>query len=531
MVAALVTIPLAGCIPLGGANPSEDFPRPTDELNTILEFDDNELDSLLQATLDDRLTEIGAIWARTDALVDADLDAAAVAVVDTATDPDASGTASLNSAPSIRLAAARPLPSATPGLDLPIVREGGETTTGELEGRPMTTTTSSSTRIENQTEISTDTATTTVGDPSAGTGVSESMSFGSEQVACAPDKEVSGSFEAEQVRTVAGGGDTIELRSTVEGRFSRNADGTFALTEVTSRVTATTIHADGTTTPGRSITTRFDVPSWNTARPISSSKGMFAVVDAPESVSREDALSAGVMLALIFEPQIKKATERAQQLRNEKGLCVRLQVDTHGVTDLAEGDTAPFTVWAIDVGTGKDIAEAPLDAGSWKSTVVPEQSVGRTQFEITAVGDPDYFAAVETTTARGGHSVVINWGAHGWRFEGVTYSYTIPSHLGPIPATATWSGEVCGDVTDEWDVVAQISSEFGSPVVALPMTPYPIDRIPEGNHAYLVYELREPKEGEPPFRLWVDEHNSEIIPTDHRVEIHPEPVEMACVSG
>jgi len=63
------------------------------------------------------------------------------------------------------------------------------------------------------------------------------------------------------------------------------------------------------------------------------------------------------------------------------------------------------------------------------------------------------------------------------------------------------------------------------------MTPSPIDRIPEGNHASLVYELREPKEGEPPFRLWVDEHNSEIIPTDHRVEIHPEPVEMACVSG
>ena len=53
-----------------------------------------------------------------------------------------------------------------------------------------------------------------------------------------------------------------------------------------------------------------------------------------------------------------------------------------------------------------------------------------------------------------------------------------------------------------------------------------------GDRAILVYqEVPSPAEGEPPFRLWLDDENAGKIPAQQRIEIHPEPLDGPCTQS
>lgn len=138
---------------------------------------------------------------------------------------------------------------------------------------------------------------------------------------------------------------------------------------------------------------------------------------------------------------------------------------------------------------------------------------------------------VATQTKRGGHALQIHYGARGWRFAGIVDSYTIPSHLGPIPARTTWSGEVCGEVSSEWHLTAVVEGEGASHTVSLPMRPAEVNDAPPGVRAILLYQdVPNPGEDELPFKLWIDEYNPERVPNHSRIEIVPEPLDT-CVEG
>src|SRR5690606_34426669 len=136
--------------------------------------------------------------------------------------------------------------------------------------------------------------------------------------------------------------------------------------------------------------------------------------------------------------------------------------------------------WVIDPKTAAELGDARIEATSFDGVVAPPESTGRGTFDFTAEGDPIYRVSLSTHTKRGGHALQIHYGAHGWRFSGIVDSYTIPSHLGPIPARTTWSGEVCGDVWSMWHLTAVVEGEGASHPVSLPMRPAEVEDAPPG---------------------------------------------------
>lgn len=417
----------------------------------------------------------------------------------------------------------------TPGFDQPIVTQEHDAEDSTIGGRPSTRTTEGSGRIERQVETSTVTTVVTVGDP-ATDGATESVRTTTRKTVCEAGAEVSGEFEVERVQTVTKDGRTTEVRHHLEGRFERRPDGTVDLRGVRSTIGAQS-GSGGAMTPGPQMVTEIAVNAWDVSGDISSSRGEFRAVEHPKDVSAADAVSAGVLALEVFQDVVKDAVERAQKLREEGGLCVRIQVDTHGVHELATGDTTPFDAWVIEVATGEVIGDAPLTASGLSSRITPDSGVGRTTFDFTAGGRPSFLGSVRTSTPLGGHHALLQFNAPGWTFEGVSYAYVVDTVLGPVTATSTWSGRVCGEFTDQWDVTVLVTAPDVSHGFTLPMTPAPLASPPGGERAILLYEVvDEPAPGEPPFRLWIDEVNSERSPTHSRVEIRPEPLAEVCLT-
>lgn len=293
----------------------------------------------------------------------------------------------------------------TPGVDLPVVTQTGETTTDDVGGRPRTITKNSESTISDQREVTVNESVGTTGEPETGRGSIESVT------------------STTRVEPCAAGGEPVG-----------------------------------------------------------------------------DAIALAGMQLDVFREVAGHVARRAEELREREGLCVRILVDTHGETTLADGEQASFDARVVDPRTGEEIADAAIVAETSYGSVSPGSATGHGTFTVTASGDPDYRVRLTTQTPRGGHVAHVHYAAPGWRFEGVSYGYTIGD--GFIAVEITWQGRVCGSFRDDWQLDWQIHSAYGSPSATGIKTPVEVSQVTHGDRALLVYEeVPDPADGEPPFRL------------------------------
>ncbi|WP_136707650.1 hypothetical protein [Agromyces sp. H66] len=544
LTAAAVAIALfAGCATAETVQgePFPDLPdsTPAEALGVTLPDDAAAFD----AALADRLAELDEWAATADLAADEEL-AAAIAEWSTAepteaaasVDPSAAGAAGFTVATvGLPVAAEAPAPAGGaggPGLDIPMVYSEQNSSTSEFRGTPVQTNTSSENRVERQVETTTRTVETTTGDPE-NPAIRETVRTEAAKQICPAEGEVRGEWSVERVLTTRADGTSAEIRMRLTGEFKRNKHGTVDLRNLRVTLTAAGATADGATTTA-DVTVGIDVFAWDTSKDVTDAVGRWQLLEASKGFDgkkAEDATTAALLMLAAFADVPKRAVESAQSDRETSGLCVRIVTDTHGQHRLGDGEHATFDAWVVDPATGTELTDAVVRADSYDGTVTPTSGTGRTSYDFTAKGDPVYRVSLVTETPRGGHAMQIHYGAKGWRFSGVRYDFTIPSHLGPIPASTVWSGEVCGDVSGEWDLVATVTGEGASHTIALPMQPERIDQATGGVRAVLLYErVPDPADGELPFRLWIDEYQPERVPEHSRVEIHPEPLDT-CVEG
>jgi hypothetical protein len=525
---ALALVLLAGCATAPSGDP---FPAPpTRSLDAILGIDRGDDGALLDATQEERFAQLLTDAALLDAATDDELARAIRTGEGTKQDAETSaadGTdASPDAAPaSWRTRAITPVAAGgTPGIDLPVETTRSTTTTGTRDGRDYTTTTTDTSTIRDQRETTVHDATTTIDDPESGKGSTERVTVTQEKDACAGPGEPAGNWTIEQAQTINRGGLLLFVNITTSGTVVPNADGTVALRNLTVVLDSHGSGPDGTTA-GTGFRVDVDIDSWDTRGDLTDTRGRWTVADT-DGISEKDATAlAGAQLDA-YRAIAYDIASRSDELRRNSGVCVRIIVDTHGETTLADGEQADFDARVIDPATGEEIADAVIRAESHDGSVSPASATGHGSFTFTASGDPEYRVGLSTDTPRGGHDTSIRYGAAGWSFEGLSYGYTIP---GGIAVEITWQGRVCGDYTGEWQLDWQIRSAYGSPAATGTQRPVELEDVTRGTRAILVYEeIPNPRDGEPPFRLWIDDENPGKTPAQQRVEIHPEPLEGAC---
>lgn len=519
-----LALALAGCgqftVPVqGDAYP----PAPTRSLDELLGVDRGEDGELLDAASGAILEQLLEQVAEVNTAASADL---ADAVADEPGQPSASGTTS----GALVVAASFAATTGTAGVDVPVITNRSTTKTGTQNGRDYTTTTTDTNTISGQREVTVHDATTTVGTPETGNGSSQHIVATQEKDPCAADGEPAGTWKIEQTQTVnRPDGLLVTVSITTSGTVVRTGDGTVSLRDVTVTTEGSGIGADGSTTSGNGFTVNAEINNWDTHGDITDARGTFTVAKS-DGMSDADAIALAGMQLDAFQGLASDVADRGEDLRNEQGLCVRIVVDTHGVTTLADGEKATFDARVIDPGTGDEIADAKITVQTADGDVSPGSATGHGTFKFTASGDPVYRVSLSTETPRGGHNLGLTYGAQGWSFEGVSYSYVTATH--DIAVTITWNGKVCGEVWDEWQLDWQMVSAYGSPLASGTQRPVELDDVTRGDRAILVYqEIPNPADGEPPFRLWIDDENAAKLPNQQRVEVHPEPLAETCVSG
>lgn len=529
---AFAMLLLAGCATVSPASAGDPFPGPPsaslDELLGVDRGADGKL-------FDDpahvaELLDLDAIHEAADAEL-----AKSIAEA-----PDAGGPKALGASASHTISAAASVTSGrpaapgtpgTPGIDQSVTTSTTNTTSGSREGRPYTSTTNDTNTIRDQREVSVREVTTVSGDPAAGDGATETLKVTQEKEPCAAEGEPAGTWKVERTQTfVRPGGIEIRVSIVTSGAVVRGGDGTVSLRGVSTVMTGGGSKADGTTTSS-GFTVNAEIGSWDTRGDITDARGTWTVADRTD-FSEADAIALAGADLDAFHGVPADVADRGEELRDSQGVCVRIVVDTHGVTTLGDGEKADFDVRVIDPKTGEEIDDAPITADTYSGSVSPTSATGHGSFAFTASGDPVYRVNVSTKTSRGGHSRQIQYGAEGWKFDGLSYSYTIPTASGEqIPATITWSGEVCGDVGGEWKLSWRIDSIVVQSASGT-MQAVEVGQAPGGERVALLYQrVDDPADGEPPFTLWIDDVNSATIPDHQRVEVHPEPMTTTCVEG
>ena len=515
---------LTACVAPSG----DPFPAPPGRgLDTILGIDRGADGELLDATRETRIEELLAGAAEFATTADAELDRAIRTGEGTKQDAEAAGTTRVATASLRAQLAASAATAGTPGVDLPVEVNRSTTTTGTRGGRDYTTTTSDTNSVRNQREVTVHDATTTIGDPESGNGSSERITTTQEKEPCAAEGEPAGTWTIEQTQQIVRpDGLLVTIHLTTSGTSVPNGDGTLALRNV-----SVVLDTSGTGTDGATSNTGFrvdaDIDSWDTRGALADTRGRWSVAET-NGVSEAEALGLAGLQLDVFKAIAYDVASRAEELRGSQGVCVRLLVETDGSTALADGEQATLTARVVDPATGEELGDALIEADSPDGGVSPASATGHGTFTFTASGDPDYRVNLSTRTERGGDDVTVRYGAPGWQFSGVSYSYTVGDG---IPVEIVWNGRVCGQVWDEWELGWEIHS-VASPSATGTQRPTEASEVTPGDRAILVYEeVPNPADGEPPFRLWIDDQNSGKVPAQQRIDIHPEPLNEPCAQG
>lgn len=523
LAAALSLTLLTACAPPAG----DPYPAaPTRSIDTILGIDRGDDGALFDATLPERIAALVEGAAAFDGDTDVELDRAIRTGEGTKQDAEAAGETGGVETAALHVPRAATA-SGVPGVDVPVETRRSTTTTGSRDGREYTTTTTDTSSVRNQRETTVHDATTTVGNPDAGNGSRESIVTTQVKDACAADGEPAGTWSIEQTQTFTRpDGTLITVHITTSGTSVRNGDGTVALRNV-SVVLDSRGEGPGGATAETGFRVDVDIDSWDTRGDLTDTRGRWSVGDA-NGVSDKDALGLAGLQLDAFKDIAYDTASRAEELRESQGVCVRLIVETDGSETLADGEQATFTARVIDPATGEEIADAVIEADSPDGAVSPATATGHGSFTFTASGDPDYRVNLSTRTDRGGDDATVRYGAAGWQFSGISYSYTVGDG---IPVEIVWDGRVCGDVSNAWQLGWQIHS-VASPSATGTIAPTEASEVTSGDRAILVYEeVPNPADGEPPFRLWIDDYNSGKVPAQQIIDIHPEPVTGGCTEG
>ncbi|MGN6272153.1 MAG: hypothetical protein ACTHMQ_03595 [Protaetiibacter sp.] len=416
----------------------------------------------------------------------------------------------------------------TPGVDVPVITQRGTTTTDTSGGRPTTISTTSTSTISDQREVTVHESVGTTGDPESGRGSIETLTTTSRSEPCAAEGEPAGDFEVVMTRHILSGPVSADVTITTSGTVVPQPDGTITIRDARVVLHAGATGADNAAAPPIDFTVNAEIRGWSGHGDLTDTHGEWSATTGP-GVPEESAIKLGGGQLDAFNGVASDVVRRAEELRERGGVCVRIIVDTHGETTLADGDEARIDARVIDPATGEEIPDAVVEAESQDGSVSPASATGHGTFTFTASGDPDYRVHLSTRTPRGGHRATVRYSAPGWQFEGLSYGYTIP---GDIAVEITWSGRVCGDHTGDWQLDWQIRSAYGSPNATGTQRPVELDSVTHGDRAILVYqEVPSPADGEPPFRLWLDDENSGKMPAQQRVEIHPEPLDGPCTQS
>ncbi len=527
--AALLLALLAGCAVVPGGDPYPDPPRAG--LDELLGIDRGEDGALLDSLLEEGVRAILDGAAGFDETADAQLQSAIRGA-------STGGTAASAPRPGAMVAPAALVHAVTPmaapgmpGVDVPVVTDRTKTETGTRDGHGYTTTTTDTSTIRDQREVTVHEVVTTVDDPESGRGSTQRMTTTQEKDPCAAQGEPAGTWTTEQSQRIMRDGTAIVVDITTTGTVVSTGDGSVSLRGVTVTMRADGSGADGANAPTTSFTVTAEIDGWDTRGDLTDARGRWSV-DEASGMSEADALAlAGAQLDA-YQGIASDVADRSAELRRNDGVCVRILVDTHGETTLADGEQARLGVRVVDPATGEELTDAVVEIGTSDGSVSPTSVRGHGEATFTAAGDPDYRVVLSTETDRGGHTVTVRYGAPGWRFEGLSYDYTIRIRDEDSPVTITWEGQVCGDYQGDWQLGWQIRSPYGSPQATGTQRPVPLDEVTPGDRAILVYqEVPNPRDGEPPFRLWIDDQNSGKTPAQQRIEIHPEPLTGPCSEG
>ncbi len=507
---------LTGCVT---APEGEPFPAPPSrDLFEVLGLDVGPEAAALDAALDERIDALADEATSFAEQVDAEL---ARAIRDSVPDGASGATPTASTT--------MPAATGTPGVDLPIVTERGTTTTGTTGAQPTVITDSRTSTIRDQREVTVHEQVGTTGEPDAGRGSIESLTTTTTTVPCARPGEPAGEFEIVLTRRILANGAMVHVEITTSGTVVPQEDGTIALRDTRVVMSGEGVGADGATSPGLEFTVDAEITGWDGRGDLSETRGTWTATTPPDVAEKDAVALAGAQLDA-FRGVASDIADRAEHLRESEGLCVRIVVDTRGETTLADSDQARFDARVIDPATGEEIADAVIAAAADRGSISPTTATGHGSFTYTASGDPDYRVHLSTETPRGGHRATVRYGAPGWQFDGVTYGYTLVG--GDIAVEITWRGRVCGAFTEPWQLDWQIRSAYGSPAVTGTQAPTEASAVTRGDRAILVYEeVPSPRDGEPPFRLWIDDENHGKAPAQQRVEIHPEPLDGPCTEA
>jgi len=165
--------------------------------------------------------------------------------------------------------------------------------------------------------------------------------------------------------------------------------------------------------------------------------------------SQNDAEAANASFGWLLGALHTHASGLLAQVRSvtESGLCVRVEVDRHGMETLLPGVRAPLDVRVVDAVTGDELG-LPVQAVALRGSISPDLvPAAPGVFSVAAGGGrAPYTMIVWTEGIRGAHTVeVVYQGTVGW---------TIDTMVGPFAVT----GVKCGGPAGTW--VMTLSANF-----------------------------------------------------------------------
>jgi hypothetical protein len=399
-------------------------------------------------------------------------------------------------------------------------RTRGTRTTDSSAG-PVTTTIENGATIGNGETTTTTTTSTAVGDKARSAAAQRSSTKVTAE-SCPPDGQARGEWSSEKTieKTVKGTTASITVRG--HGTYAAAGDGRMSMPEFVLAVTI--VGPDGAAKQPSHASG--SVASWETDGMDDMLKGI-----SFESGDGEGAGEGTVYLLYNVQLELELAARDAAKRRESGGLCVDLSAQADKTT-LASGEQSTITVAVTDTETGGAVPGAVVEAYA-RDGAVSESSVkapGSLTFTSDGGDAPEVYLSVETP--RGGDRAHVRFNVPGWSFEGLVYEQI--TAVERVPVTFTWSATVCGDpFTAPWRATTKLVSSVRNFDLAGEFRAVDIAQAPSDEGArFLIQRVESPADGDPPFRLWVDDRDPAADPNHTRVEVtNLVPLTEPCTTG
>ena len=395
-----------------------------------------------------------------------------------------------------------------------------ETRTRDSSAGPVTTTIESDATIGGGEITTTTRKTSAVGDKAASAAGTQSTTTLT-AVSCPAEGEARGEWSSEKTIEQTTKGTTVRITVRGHGTYVAAGEGRMSMPEFVMVVSVGPEGAAEATDRAAG-----SVGPWQTGGTNDLLKGITF-----ESGEGKDAGDFAAYLLYQVQLELELAERDARERRDSGGLCVDLSAQADKTT-LASGEEATVTVTVVDTETGEAVPDAVVEASAVDGTVSASsvQAPGAVRFTADGGDAPQVYLSV--STPRGGDAARVRFDIPGWSFEGLSYDQVTASE--GVPVTFTWSAKVCGDpFTAPWHATTKLVSPVRNFDLAGDFQAVDVKQAPTSDGTSILIERAEPpRDGDPPFRLWVDDRDPAAVPNHVRVEVtNLRPVTGACAAG